>query len=449
MQNCAIIAIFAFDFRSYFVQRISQSFAVMKPTFRPVVYAHHKRKDGTYNVKINVYFNGKERRLPTTIYCTKEDLTRTYHLKQGDAYSKATQEILKMQKAVSELSFFEVEGKDVDWLVAKIKAKLSAASFHLDFLQFAEEYISGMKPATKKAYSSAINALRTYVGGQIDINDITKKKMQDFVSWVDARKKISYNRKTGEVKESNKDKKKGNTSARYIGLLSTIYKAAKIKYNDEDEGIVLIPRSPFDNVVVQQEAVDGQSALPMEIIQRLILSNNVSGRGNIRFALDVMIVSFGFMGANMTDLYHAVLPKDKLWVYNRQKTKDRRSDNAEVRVELPECLKPYMERLGAGTSKTKMLPLLSKGMSEKTMTAKVNRNIKTWCEREGIPPFTTYALRKSWATLGRRFEDKAIVDEAIAHTGGSRMLDIYAEKPWDRYQELNKKVLALFEWSKE
>ena len=32
----------------------------MKPTFRPVVYAHHKRQDGTYNIKINVYFNGKE-----------------------------------------------------------------------------------------------------------------------------------------------------------------------------------------------------------------------------------------------------------------------------------------------------------------------------------------------------------------------------------------------------
>jgi integrase len=72
--------------------------------------------------------------------------------------------------------------------------------------------------------------------------------------------------------------------------------------------------------------------------------------------------------------------------------------------------------------------------------------MKVWCDNNKIENFSSYALRKAWATLARRFENKPIVDEAIGHTGGSRMLDIYAEKPYDRYHELNRKVLALFEW---
>lgn len=418
----------------------------LTPKFRPAVYAHHKRKDGSYNVKICVYFNGKERRLPTNIYCTKNDLTRTLHLKQGDVLSKVNREILRMQDAISDLSFIALEGKDVDWVVARIKTKLSQVSFRLDFFEFADEYLKKMNEGTRAVYVVALNQFALFLGERrVDINDITKRMLTEFIEWAEGRKKMVYNRHMEEVKETKRCKKKGRSTS-YIHSLSALFKAAKRKYNDDDEDILLIPRSPFDNLDLIESLVEGQSPLPMDIVQRLILAEAANDRE--RFALDVMVVSFGLMGANMADLYNAEPPKGGVWIYHRQKTRDRRADRAEVRVEVPACLEPFLERLGSGTDGKVWLPVL-RGTPKDTMTSRVNRNIKRWCDREGIKTFTTYALRKAWATIARKYEDKSIVDEAISHTGGNGLLDIYADKPWERYHELNRKVLSQFIWEKE
>ena len=42
--------------------------------------------------------------------------------------------------------------------------------------------------------------------------------------------------------------------------------------------------------------------------------------------------------------------------------------------------------------------------------------------------------------------EKSLVDEGLAHVGDYRMTDIYAERPWDKINEANSKVLALFNW---
>ena len=45
-------------------------------TLHPVVLAHQKRKDGTWNVKIRVTFKGRHRYLPTTLSVTSDQLGR-------------------------------------------------------------------------------------------------------------------------------------------------------------------------------------------------------------------------------------------------------------------------------------------------------------------------------------------------------------------------------------
>ena len=243
----------------------------MKPTFRPVVYAHHKRQDGTYNVKINVYFNGKERRLPTTIYCTKNDLTRTHHIKNQDIINKCNVLITKMYNAIADISIFDLDGRDVDWLVNRIKGKLRASDFRLDFFQYAEEYLKRKERNTRKTYDTALNAFALYLGKRaIDINDITKQMIVEFVRHYESRDKVNKSSRNGGWEETTKKKKKGLMVENYIGKLSTIFKAAKIQYNDNDEDIVLIARSPFDNIHIETEQRDGQKPLPKPIIQSLI-----------------------------------------------------------------------------------------------------------------------------------------------------------------------------------
>lgn len=418
----------------------------MKPNFRPAVYAHHKRKDGSYNVKICVFFNGKERRLPTTIYCTKEHLTRTYHIKSQDIIHKANELIGRMHSAISDLSMYDLEEKDVDWLVARIKSKLTAQTFRLNFFDFADRYIADMNDGTRRTYASAINAFERYLKKrEIDINDITKKVLIGFIEFCDKEPKMSINRHTGQCERTEVQKRKGLTSTIYIYKLAAIFKAAKRKYNDADEDMLLIPRSPFDTLDLTIPDSNGEKPLPVEVVQMMIQAQEQdSGR---RYALDCLVVSFALMGMNLADMFEVRPPKDGVLTYNRRKTRGRRADGAEMRLPVPAQLQPYLDRLGAGTDAQVWLPAMrATSQDQKTVTSKVNRNIRKWCAEHDIEPFTTYALRKTWATLARRFEDKAIVDEAISHTGGSRMLDIYAEKPWERYHELNQKVLAMFEW---
>ena len=77
----------------------------------------------------------------------------------------------------------------------------------------------------------------------------------------------------------------------------------------------------------------------------------------------------------------------------------------------------------------------------------MNYGLQKWCEEQRIERFTFYALRKSWGTIARRIGvEKSLVDEGLVHVGDYRMTDIYAERPWEKINEANRKVLALFNW---
>lgn len=424
----------------------------MKPTFRPAVYAHHRRKDGTYNVKIVVYLNGKERKLPTTIYCTKDDLTRTHHIKSQDILNKCNVLILRMHNAISDISIFDLEGRDVDWLVSRIKGRLTAETFRLDFFAFSAQFIADMNEGTAKTYNTAIRAFMRFLGrDSLDINDITKRLLIDFMEFLDAEPKMAVNRHTGELLTTDGQKRKGGASATYIRKLATIFKAAKKKYNDEDEDIVLIPRSPFDSLDVLPPSPVGQDAIPMDVMQAVISDAEPAGKNGHRYALDALVVSFGLMGINMADLFEAKPPKDGVLVYNRCKTRGRRPDEAEMRVPVPTELHPYLLRLGAGTDKDVWLPELRRTSRDRSIvTSRINRCIRSWCEHHGVERFTTYGVRKAWATLARSTgADKSLVDECIGHVGDFKMTDIYAERPWIKMAELNRKVLDMFVWNEE
>jgi site-specific recombinase XerD len=355
-----------------------------------------------------------------------------------------------MHNAISDITIFD--NRDVDWLVSRIKTKLTAETFALDFFAFSAQFLQGMNEGTARTYQTALNAFKRFLKrDSIDINDITKKLLVEFVEFCDKEPKMAKNKHTGEYKETKKTKRKGLASATYLSKLSTIFKAAKAKYNDDDEDVVLIPRSPFDTIRVDIPNAEGQDAIPKEVVQLMIQDTTPKAKNGHRYALDAFIVSFGLMGINMADLFEATPPKNGMLVYNRCKTKERRPDGAEMQVRVPDCLLPYLERLGAGTDSKVWLPELRRtSQDRKIVTSRINRCIKSWCEANKVKRFTTYGIRKAWATLARSTgADKSLVDECIGHTGDYKMTDIYASRPWDKMAELNEKVLNMFEWKRE
>lgn len=420
-------------------------------TFAPVVFRHHRRKDGTYPVKIRITFNGVSRYLPTTITAEPGEVTRSLALKPG-LKAKLEPTMKKVRDALSQLPPFAVEDHDVGWVVSQVRACMSGGRFRLDFGAFGRDWARKHKRGTTlQAYIRALDALERYKGGPVDVNDITRRDLIDFAAWSDAAPKLQYNRKAGTYAVREGTQKVPGSSARHLAKLAAIFQEAKLRYNDEDAGVLLIPRSPFDGIKrTIPKPTGGQRSVGREVIQRII--DAVPADPAVREALDVFLLSFVTMGANLADLHEAKpLPKGgEWWIYNRMKTRTRRTDRAEIQVRVTPVMRALLSRLQDGP-KGWMVPALHRiGALKDTATGKVNGKLHAWQggEEEPVPAFSFYAARHTWATLARREGvEKATVDEALGHVGDFDLADIYAERSWDLINKANDTVLALFDWS--
>lgn len=414
-------------------------------TFKAIIIPGNKRKDGTYPVIIRVTFKGKTRRLATTLVCTPGDLSRSLKIKNATILNKSDELISRMRDAVKDLSPFDLEGHDVDWVVQHIKDTLTKETFHLDFFEWSEAYMQSKNANTRKAYVSALNAFARFLGQRsIDINAISRPMPLEFLEAVDAEPKMYFDSTTGEIRPSSVKKIPRGAASRHLAKLEHLFNAAKDKYNDEDAGRILIPRSPFSKIAKTYPIGKGQGNLGVELMQRIIAYQ--TDNDAMRTALDIFILSFGLMGANMADLYRAKPIKGGWWIYFRQKTADRRADHAEMRVRIPEQMQPYLQRLqGKGSWWLNGLHEFSNATDN--ATHRVNKYLRRWCEENDVDKFTFYAARHTWASLARKQGvDKSTIDDCLGHKGNYAITDIYAEKAWDLMQEANRKVLDLFTW---
>ena len=403
-------------------------------TVKPIVVPSNRRKDGTLRVFIRVYFSGKVRRVPTSILCRPGDLTRSGRIKSPSVLEAATKISSRMLDAVSSIPEPDLAGMDVDWVLARMNCADALHNFRLDFFRFADEVLAGKSKPAGCQYVTALNTLAAFLGKrEIDINDITKPLLAEFLSWMDG-KAFSFN--SGAISLSKRTRIPNGAESRHIAKLAHIFNKAKERFNNEDEGVILIPRSPFSGLKLRHPPSRGQKPLGVELMQRVISARHPLP--TVQIALDAFVLSFALMGANLADLYEAGEVGD-LWIYHRKKVRGRRQDGAEMRVEIPECVRGRVHSLKA---------LHKMAGKPQYATAKVNKGLARWCEDEKIPVFTFGAARHSFATLARNKAgvEKATVDECLCHIGDFRVTDIYLERDWDLLNEANRKVLALFDW---
>lgn len=417
-------------------------------TFKPIIISNNKRMDGSYPVKIRVYFKGKNRRLPTTLVCRPSDLTRSLKIKNPDILKKADVLIRKMREFTDNLTLADLEKRDVDWVVNHIKDGMMGENFSLDFFEWAEKYILTKNLSTRKAYERALNALERFLGErQLDINDINKMMLLDFMEFVDAEPKMHYNRATQEWEKTDKEKVAKASSSLHLMKLQHIFNAAKDRYNDEDSDNIRIPKSPFDSIrKVFPSGGKGQKALDRKTIQRMIVAQ--TDDASVRVALDAFLVSFALMGANLADLYLATPIAGKEWVYNRQKTAERREDKAEMRVMIPPQIEGCIRRLQEGGDGEWWLPELHRiGEKKHTCNARINDYLRRWQKKAGVEDFTFYAARHSWATIARSLGvDLASVNDCLCHKDNLEMGRRYAPLTWEQKNEINMKVVESFVW---
>ena len=421
--------------------------------YAPIIIPSNKKADGSYVVYIKVYFDKKNRRIPTTWTCQASDLTRTKRgglkiKKDAGVREKARELINRMRKITDKFTMIELEGKDIDWVVNKIKDGMKDEKFCLDFFEWADKYILTKNISTRRAYERALNAFERFLGArELDINEIGKMMLLDFMEFIDKEPKMHYDQKTKTSVPTKKTKVARAASSQHLMKLQHIFNAAKDRYNDEDAGLIRIPRSPFDNIrKVFPSGGKGQHALDRKVIQKMIVAQ--TNDPSIRVALDAFIVSFAMMGANLADLYFATPFKGHEWRYNRLKVTERRDDKAEMRVMIPPQIEPYLKRLQAGGNGEWWLSELHRiGEKKHTCNEKLNDYLRRWQKIAGVEDFTFNAARHSWGTITRSLGvDLASVNDCMCHKDPLEIGRIYAPLSWEQKNEINMKTIESFVW---
>lgn len=383
----------------------------------------HRKADGTYCVKIRLTHNRKALYIPTMIYVTDRELTKSKKIKDTNVVMTTNKIIDGMRSAI--LSIENVNLMTCEQLRdAMLKVYNGKDTFKLDFYEYALTQIAKMKPATALSHMTAINNLKKYKN-TLDINDITNKFIISFKSHL------------------NDNGVSKNSINLYLTKIQHIINLAKDEFNDDDN--IRVNVRQFKKGVIERNDPSEHRVLTATQIRRIA---TFTGDRYENFARDIFILSFCLIGINIVDLYN-LKKKDVqngILTYNRAKTKDRRADKARISIRIEEeamnIIQRYTELNGEQLLNFHRRYKSFESMSHSLMPLynRFKRYDKSLPSR-----LTFYHARHSWATIA--YNDCGIdmqtIHEALNHASDANMkiTDIYVKKDFTRIWEANRKVL--------
>ncbi len=433
----------------------------MPTTFKAVVYSDNKRQDGTYNIKIRVTHNRRTLKVSTNLYALPKDLTRSLKIKKRE-YIDDTNEIIERWRGIVTKLGKSADTMDVKQIVEHIEyIEKFGEDFKLDFIEYGRRIAASKSEGTGANYDIALNALCRFLKrDSIDIGKITPKLLTEFERFIESEPVLRGDTKT-KTATTDKSKSGGRAVSLYLGCVRHIHNRAKEEYNDEANGIINIPQSPFKQYKVKKQPRPKKKAVPSEVVQKIIELPNVERmfgpRGTSRrdLARDCALLSFGLAGMNAADLYECkpqeLSKKEPVIIYNREKTRTRRDDEAEMHIRIEACIMPIVNKYRDPTGE-RFFAFHKLYASRETFNSALKEGLKIVEEIiECKKHITFYTFRHTWATIARSDAlkiDKYTVHEALNHVDSEmKNTDIYIDRDYRPIWDANAKLLALFDWS--
>lgn len=410
-------------------------------TFKAEVYAHQKKQDGTWNIKIRVFHNGRKRYIATSWYVTKEDLTRSLKLK-NQTYIDYTDDLIKKYRQKCDRAGERLKGMTVDEVVELLENEQDGEQFDLDIVAYGRGIVSRLRATGHEgnalSYEGALNNLVRFVGREsVSVKEVTARFIQDWIDWIAAQ-------------PARKNRKKGSRAqSLYPSQLRAILNQAKAEFNDEDAGIIRIPQSPFKKVKLPKVEQARWRAITLEQVKALRDLPDTKilqpGQNRRNLARDAWLISFYLVGMNEADMYECEDCNGGRITYQRKKTRNRRADRAEISLEIQPELEPLLAKY-RDQSGQRVFCFYKMYSSINTFTTSLNKGLKSIGEELGIDDLEFYSARHTWATLAvnEAGVDKYTVHTALNHVDEKlRVTDVYIKKSWKPLDAANRKVLDL------
>ncbi|MBN2786931.1 MAG: phage integrase SAM-like domain-containing protein [Paludibacteraceae bacterium] len=405
-------------------------------TFKPIVFQtqNHQKSDGTTNIKIRIYHNGKSQYIPTPYYIKKEYLSNDGTISKS--YSNAeilNFELCEMLQKYRAICIKLGHARCARMTSIELKEQLEASMVpeyeSIDFVQFANDVISKTeKDNTAAWYETALSSLCWFYGRKIiDVKDITSKRLNEFMV-------------TLAEKGMNEKPLEPGAISNYIRAIRSLFNKAKAKYNNEDYDIISIQHDPFKNIKIPIYRRKRKSIIIDDIIR--IRDKELSGRMEI--ARDVFMMLFYLIGININDLYKLSAPINGRIEYERSKTNTE--DNIFM-FALSIKVQPELQLLFDKYSSTGFLSELKNRYSNhKNFTKSVNKGLEDITDDLKITKITTNWARHSWASIARNKAgiSKSDIDFCLGHVNNDyKMADIYIDIDYSICDRCNRAVLDL------
>ena len=407
------------------------------------------RKDGTFAVNIRVIHNRQQRRLPTSIYLRKGQLSRDLStIKDLHADEIVTNKVMELRNRLMDVS--HAEYMSIDQIIAII-TRPTVEAFRLDLFDFAAGRMESMEPKTAESYATALNAVERFIGRRkLDFNEITGTWVRRFRDFLENEPAL-----TGDKGNTYKKKGKGTRAiGSYLASLRALHNQARNIYNDDDTGTIYIPRQPFGKGVIPRQPVTEHRVLSVAGIHALMMTKPKPG-SRAEMAKDMFMLSFSLAGTNTVDLYQ--LKKSDivgdLLTYDRAKTDSRRYDKARITLKVPPLASEIISRY-TGEGK-QLLCFADRYRNAHDFNRAINIGLKDVAKltaddevklTELDTPLTSYYARHSWATIARNVcrIDFDTVNAALnhVHQGTDRIGDIYIARDYSAIWDAQEKVLA-------
>lgn len=429
------------------------------PTFKVIIFPHQKKEDGSYNVKVRVTQNRQSKYIKTSHYVSGSDISRKKENGKekirikNQAVLDLMDEIIISYKKKLITAGPQAEYWDVDKIVSFLFNQPKI--FVVDFIEYGRKYADTIeargRTGTAKQYRIAINSLIRFIGrDKLDVNEITVSFLKAFEIYIE--NEPTYKGLRNGKSIATKIPKGGRAVSLYMSHIRTIFEMAKREYNDEENGVINIPLSPFSRYTIPPIVSSKHRTLTIEQIQSIINLPYKEVDKTGRFSLynlskDIFLMSFALMGINTADFYDSKSISGDVLIYNRKKTRTRRKDGAEIHVKIEPEIMPLYEKY---RGKNNAFVFCEHYAKPDNFNKMINVGLKKIGNDIGVSGLNYYYARHSMASIcaNRLNIDIARVDEMLNHSDPKLALArVYIERDYKPLWEANRKLIDLFDWS--
>ena len=414
-------------------------------TIKAEIKKQEQKLDGTYNVKLRLTLDRKVKRLSTSLFATPKDLTKDCKIKPSSPIKQDVDTLIRGYYDKCAKLQIELNNYTLDDVIDYLNGEYEKNQL-IDFIKFSREWIASTTIKGAPNYTTAINALVRFIGKEeLDIKLITTDFLENFKAFLNKEREA----RTKKLMQQDKRVPSNRSLSLYLVSIKKLFKEAQKKYNKKEKNLMLIPNNPFIDFEIPKQEATRKRAIPADIIKKVWklpykdMKKGYKSTCRYNLAKDCFILSFCLIGINSADLYNATQMEDNTIIYNRTKTKDRRLDNAQMKVDIPKIALPIIEKYKDKSGK-RLFNFHQYYADEKGFNKAINYGLKEIGTILGVNDLEYYAARHSWATiaLNKVGIDKYTVHAALNHIDDSmKVTDIYIERDFVNENKANAKVV--------